>query len=352
MEKPPLSTQDIIDALNASAGVTPPTEKQLSQAQVEEDKKESQKDIDEWKATSNSYIELTSFTTPRELIKVVLTTSQHNGLILHGEGGIGKSVLTLNEVKKELKAEEWEYSNGYTTPLALYDFLYKNRNKRVVILDDVEGVFDNHISLSILKGALWDSDGKRIVQYRSTSSKTSTLPDAFIITAKILVLCNKIPHRDDVSTRAMMSRTISYELNFNYAEKLDICEQFIMNDATLSHDERARIIVLLETETSEATKDFNFRTLRRAIAFIKYDPSKASTLFRATTEVDEVKRAYLDAMSESSTIDEAVERFAQLTTKSRATFFRLRKELGGSIKVSSEKDMTPMHGGATNGEKN
>lgn len=296
------------------------------------EQREAEMEIEEWKETSNKYTPIKEFRIAHELVNVLLSTNQYNGIIFLGEGGIGKTVLTINSIKCALKPDEWEYSNGYTTPLSMYTFLFNNRNKKMIILDDVEGVFNNKLSLSILKGALWDSDGKRICQYSSTSDKAK-VPQKFIMKAKVIVLCNHIPKEDDSSTRAMISRTIPYRIAFNFKEKLDISKKFIMQDNVLSISQKLKIIGILESNVTEATRDFNFRTLRKLMAFIQYDDSKAEKLFIATTETDPDIEAYMEAVKHTNVVEAQLGIFREKTGKSRATFFRVKRGLKSS-KVS------------------
>lgn len=292
---------------------------------------EQEKNISDWKSTKQKGSTLKEFSTPKHLINVLINTTEHFGLIMSGEGGLGKTILTLEQIKHKLKPNEWEYNNGYTTPLALYRFLYENRDKKVIILDDVEGVFGNGISLSILKGSLWDSDGQRIVQYNSTSNKTDDLPSQFVMNSKMIILTNSIPKKHDISTRAMMSRTITYELSFDYVQKLEICKKFIGDYNDLTKKQRDKVIRLVEEHTSQATKDFNFRTLKKAIAFIKYDEKKAENLFKATIETDEVKEVYLRAVKEYKTIKEQVSYFKEYSGRGRTTFFAIKKQFRSSV---------------------
>ena len=201
------------------------------------EQRQAEKDIQSWKENKSENKINFHFKTPNELLKCILETSNYDGLIFTGEGGIGKTILTISSIKKIVKPMDWEYSNGYITPLSLYEFLYNNRNNKVIILDDVEGIFNNKLSLAILKGALWDSDGKRIVQYASKSDKAN-VPEKFIMEAKIIILCNHIPKENDASTRAMISRTIFYRMGFRFSQKLEICKDFVKDDDDLSQNEK------------------------------------------------------------------------------------------------------------------
>ncbi len=290
------------------------------------EQREAEKEIVEWKENKQEYKIIEAFKIPNELLKCLLATKQYEGLIFTGEGGIGKTILALSSIKQMLNPDEWEYSNGYTTPLSLYEFLYNNRNKKVIILDDVEGIFSNRLSLAILKGALWDSDGKRICQYSSTSDKAK-MPEKFVMNAKIIILCNHIPKENDVSTRAMVSRTIFYKMCFSFEQKMSICKNFIHEDKTITHNDRTKVLEILCEEINEATRDFNFRTLRKLIAFVQYDENKARMLFKATTEIDEMKQIYLEVIKKSDVVKIQILLFMERTGRSRATYFRTKKEI-------------------------
>ena len=294
------------------------------------EQKESEKEIQNWKEEKTKFHFFKEFSIAQELLKCLFTTNQYQGFLMLGEGGLGKTILTLNSVKVNFKTEDWEYSCGYITPLALYEFLYLNRNKKVIILDDVEGIFNNHLALSIIKGALWESDGKRICQYSSKSEK-ATMPEKFVMNAKIIVLCNHIPRENNISTRATLSRVLNYKMNLTFSEKIHICKGFIARE-NLTEIELKQVITILNTKITEATKDFNFRTLRKLIAFVKYDVKKAENLFEATTETDEDKEAYFESIKLSSVVKEQIFLFFDRTGKSRATFFRIKKSIKVSLK--------------------
>lgn len=290
------------------------------------EQRESEKEFQDWKEEKRDFKILKEFKIPHELLSCLIQTKKYQGLIFSGEGGIGKTILTISSIKKSLEPEEWNYSGGYTTPLSFYEFLYDNRNKKVIILDDIEGVFSNHLSLAILKGALWESDGKRICQYASKSDKAK-VPERFVMNAKIIILCNHIPKENDISTRAMISRTIFYKMQFSFLEKMRICKKFVIEDKSVSEDDKVIVLNILNDEVTEATRDFNFRTLRKLIAFVQYDFNKARMLFKATTETDELKEAYFNVIERAKIVKEQINFFVEMTGKSRATFFRIKKEV-------------------------
>jgi len=303
-------------------------------------KLEQERTVLDWKKSEPiNYINIVDFDIPKRLIRVTIKTNEYHALILFGEGGLGKTVLVVNEVKKILQPDDWIFVNGYSTPLSFYEVLYYARNKKLLILDDIEGIFGNPVATAILKGALWDSDGKRFVQYNSKSEKADNLPSLFEFKAKIIILCNNIHNSNDVSVNAMISRTVPYEVKLNYDQKLMVIEQLIRSRDDLSEKLKNDCISLIKEETNEATKNFNLRLLKKAIAFVKEEKSTARELFRATTEKDEDKEILLKLMESKLSVGEQVKRFCDKTGKSRRKFFRLKKDLKSCVKVSVKADM-------------
>ncbi|MDP8216010.1 MAG: hypothetical protein P9L98_01645 [Candidatus Kaelpia imicola] len=284
--------------------------------------------IDEWKKLKfANYVDIPEFNIPKNLIKVTLNTKEYNALIFYGEGGLGKTVLAINRVREILEPDDYEYYNGYSTPLSIYEILYRARNKKLLILDDIEGIFGNPVATSILKGALWESGGKRLIQYNTKSEKAEGLPDIFEFKAKLIILCNKIPNQQDIGVSAMISRTVSYEFKLSFEQKIEIIGKLIDSRKDLSMKQKQECLKLIKEETSEATRNFNFRLLKKAIAFVKEDKANAKELFKATVEKDEDKEIVLKLMKSDLSVSEQAVHFWQRTGKSRRTFFRIKKEV-------------------------
>ena len=89
-----------------------------------DEQREAEKEIKEWKEKKTEFHLLKEFKIPQELIKCLFSTNQYDGFLMSGEGGLGKTILAISSVKQNFKTDEWEYTNGYITPLALYEFLY------------------------------------------------------------------------------------------------------------------------------------------------------------------------------------------------------------------------------------
>ena len=95
------------------------------------------------------------------------------GLIISGPAGIGKTFNVVSALKSYRDnvaplAERESIINictGHMTPVGLVEALWNNRHQsNVLVLDDIDTVFDKLDSLNILKAAL-DSGEERVISY-------------------------------------------------------------------------------------------------------------------------------------------------------------------------------------------
>ena len=109
-------------------------------------------------------------------------------MIVVGPPGVGKSYGVEFELEKsglfdKLSSRKIKYEvvKGAMTPIGLYCTLYKNSDKNnVLVFDDCDAVFQDDLSLNILKAAL-DSGKKRKICWNSDSSmlRREGVPDQF-----------------------------------------------------------------------------------------------------------------------------------------------------------------------------
>ena len=147
------------DFLKEQYGLTIPPDGKEGKELIEKSKADEQERIrkeeaellDNWKKEKEGVvIDVDSFKMPRQLIDMTCK-GYSNGCILVGSGGLGKSYLTLDVVKRS--GRKFVYLNTHITPLAMYKLLYQH-SEEIIICDDLKGVISNEICLAILKGAL------------------------------------------------------------------------------------------------------------------------------------------------------------------------------------------------------
>lgn len=294
-------------------------QKELMQNQVKKQEKEL---IDEWKKSDYQDIDIKSFDIPKHYIQMVCK-GICNSCILIGSGGTGKTFMTINILKKEKC--DFVYQNTYTTSLELYKYLYDNKDK-VIILDDVEGL-DNPKSLAILKSALWDTDGKRIITMNTADRVLQEVPKIFEFKGRIIMLSNRFNEKDE-HTQALITRSNYYELNFSYKEKLRIMKEITKKaykNTNLKLREQALNLVVKNTDIY--TNELNFRTLIKTYDLLIYDKNKAEQLLKATLKINTDIKLIQELMKNDKSINEQIEEFRLKTGKSRATYFRLKERV-------------------------
>lgn len=260
---------------------------------------------------------------PRSYIKMVLK-NHLKGLILFGEGGLGKSYLTLKTLKENnLEVyRDFAYLKGYITKLELYHFLFENKNK-LIVLDDIN-ILDNEDNLNLLKGCL--DDNNRWVSYSTTSDKLKC-PNRFLFEGNIILLLNCKPSSNP-SLRAVETRVFNYEVNFNYKTKIKLLFELAKKDyKTLSKIERVKIADFIKKNTSEGTINLNFRLLFQFYECWLYDKDNFELLARGVLKEDEDLSLIRELLEKYNQVKEAEREFILITGKSRASFFRLKKEL-------------------------
>jgi len=251
-----------------------------------------------------------------------------NSLIVEGTGGIGKTYEVLRTLG-DMNAD-FVICSSYSTPLSFYHKLYEN-NGKVIVLDDFQGVLDSAVGLSILKACLWSTTSVRTVGYDSTSGHLEA-PRKFNFTGRIIFCVNKLT--DNADTQAFKTRALYYKLDF----PLSVVKEIIMSiakggkDYGLMREERAEIAQYILDNSDEATRELNLRTLIKAYGAYKYAKTKGKDWKKEIIDlldVDEDKKLIKDLMSKHSGIVKDVgKEFTEITGKSRATFFRIKKEMG------------------------
>jgi len=244
-----------------------------------------------------------------------------NLLILRGDAGVGKSYTTLQYLKE--KKVNHIYLHSYSTPLSFYKHLYENRNRDVIIFDDLEGLEDKKI-ISMLKNCCWDADGKREVSYSSTSEKLSDykLPQSFILKANIILICNALPQ----DFKAILNRSLFVNFKFSYEDKLLIFND-VMSDANIDQE----VLDYVKEKCNGLTHNLSIRTLV-ILSKLKNAKNEWQSFAEELLFIDEDEQKLFNIIQSTQTIKEAEVLWCKETGKSRMSFYRLKK------KFSNKKD--------------
>ena len=326
-----LSIQENKDAIKTklTGHIKPELLMTRAEAKAIEDQAEAERQaeadqlIDEWKQEKANYMVASEkITTLSKFIEMTIKGFNHS-LIVTGRAGLGKTYTTIN-ILKELKTD-FKYKSGYTTPLGLYKFLYQHKNSHL-ILDDLEGMMNNESAVAILKTALWEANGKRLVSYETTSKLMEGTPSVFEFTGTIIILANELRGGSGENFKALLSRAINYELSFKHEEILKICYEILDHKTNLTNEQKAKVKSILKSEIA-VVSEFNLRLFERLLNMVKYDFAKAKDLFNASVDVDEELALVYKLNKKELSVKEQYNNFASHTGRSRRTFFRLRNKV-------------------------
>jgi hypothetical protein len=277
---------------------------------------------------SNVYTEMDAYT---DMVSRGITF----GCIVEGAGGTGKTYRVINR----LKDVDYAYTDSFTTPQAFYIWMYRNRHKEVLIIDDVAGFMNNDKVLAFLKGGLWEVNGQRILHYMTTKPMQDEtgnfVPNAFILNARMIIITNKLnkknPHLNAVLTRVNYCR-----VEIDHEELMGILKQVAEKDFPgLNKEERMEVYKFIEDNTSEANDDLNIRSLIKCFQHKIYSKQvKDDDLWKRLALLSIIQKNPQLVIVEQlmkderfKTEEERVQEFKKQTGKSRATYFRIKESL-------------------------
>jgi hypothetical protein len=262
-----------------------------------------------------------------------------NGLCVYGSrGGLGKTRVVLATLKEEGVTPVT--LTGHCTPLAMYLALYQHPES-VVFLDDCDAMFRNLPALGILRSALWEGEkGNRLVNYNSSQLK---VPSSFHFNGRIIFAVNCLPTKNHAFS-AVLSRVDQYELDASNEEVLDLMRQLAAQGFDGLSPEDCMEVCDFIAEFS-ATRDLSLRLLEPSFHKVIY-AREAGVDWRqlVASQLHEIGRTAAPKVSDSRAYDmdclrqviadyadnvaEQEAAWCMLTHRSRATFFRLKKNLG------------------------
>jgi len=236
-----------------------------------------------------------------------------NLICLSGSAGFGKSYRTLKYL--EDKKVDYCYLNTYSSPLAFYKNLYLNKDKEIIVFDDVQNI-DNNIIIAILKSACWGIlDDKRVLGWHTTSENFNKLniEEEFVLNANIILIFN-----DPLQNfKPIINRSINIDFYFSFEEKIKIFEELGMDE---------EIIKYVKLNCSDATDNLSIRTLK-ILSNLKKDNFNWRMFAGEMLKSDAENELILKLLTNCHTVRDASSEWTKLTGKSQRTFFRYYSKL-------------------------
>lgn len=119
-------------------------------------------------------------------------------LLLMGEPGSGKTQTVVDTLDK-LIPNQWAGIKGTSSGVGIYRFLYENRNKKVVVIDDSDAIYNTPEAVEILKAAM-DTKKDRKISWMKQNVNLNTIgiPNSFEVNCHIILITNSnLEHSGD-----------------------------------------------------------------------------------------------------------------------------------------------------------
>ena len=206
----------------------------------------------------------------------LVTEKKSNSLIISGNSGLGKTYRVI----KKLKETNTDYFlvKGFATARALYDTMYRNRNK-LIVFDDCDSILEDKVAINLLKGAL-DSYDERIVSWLS-KTKDKSIPLQFDFQGQVIFISNLPLEKFD---KAMKSRALTIDVFMTPKEKYELMMKTVYKSDFMPHiNQGLKTMVVMELNPYMYKEGLNFRTLEQAL--IVYNELKPIDWEKATRAV-------------------------------------------------------------------
>ena len=260
----------------------------------------------------------------------MLIQGNAHSLVVKGTAGVGKTHTVLEALKEAGYEEEvhYIYITGFITPLQLFNTLSKCstlESPKLFVFDDLEGIIGNKTCVALLKSALWEARGKRIVSYQSSTNKLDN-DGSIDFDGKVLLILNSLKE-ESVFGKSLLDRGIFYEMRLSGAELTSYVEDILpLVGSGLADDIKAE--VWRQVKRFASNQSFSLRSLTRAFEFYKYNKDDWFTLFLNTLKLSSDQKVFYQIQENDKLSDtEKAKVYKELTGRSERTYHRQKKIL-------------------------
>lgn len=211
-------------------------------------------------------------------------------LIASGAPGIGKTFTAERILEKaEQDGRIVVIKRGVMTPINLYKLLYQNRtSKHIIMLDDLDSIFMDLDSLSLLKAAL-DTNAVRRLAWMSQSAalKSEEIESEFIFEGSMMFITNidfqsyldnaAVNSKLGPHLAALISRSLYLDLTLHRPAELMAWVQHatrkhkigVQNGISLTQTEE---MLVWMKKNRDRLREISLRTVVKAATFMKASP--------------------------------------------------------------------------------
>lgn len=262
--------------------------------------------------------------TIKSLLVTVQASDKMHALIVEGPAGWGKTTAVDDAMKSA--GVQAVHLGSYSTPLNLFNFLFQNPDKFVVI-DDCAGLFSDQSSMALLKAATWGQSKGRVMKWGSTTNKAAA--DEFIFHGKLVIICNSFPSTPDAE--AIRSRSFPYRIDISVSRAKDLLEKAAVDKNWYPDTKTSQAIVkfLSSRLTSGSLSQISYRTLQMGYELARHNADQWEMLLNAmiVSSPEDPKKLIRKLAKLDLKVKEQIQRFEESTGLKRRTFFKYRREM-------------------------
>jgi hypothetical protein len=227
-------------------------------------------------------------------------------MVIAGPPGIGKTYGTEYALESAEADGKIKFTSmrGYSRATGLFKLLYENSDKNCVLLiDDADNIFNDDVSMNLLKTAL-DTSHRRIISWRSEKTFTTELgdeiPRSFEFKGSVIFITNlnfeKIVRRGGPMAphmEALMSRSFYVDLNMDSdRERLirifDVLENSDMPTIHSINGEQVGIIKSFLKDNYNRMRELSLRSVVKLVGIMRFAESVDD--FKRVAEVTCLKK--------------------------------------------------------------
>jgi len=258
-----------------------------------------------------------------------LVKSDIDSLVIRGNGGIGKThtiVHTLSAMGFK-RNKHYVLITGHVTPLQLYHVIGRSatlESPRILIFDDVDSIIQSKTSIALLKAALWEIEGKRLVSYHSSTSKLEG-PMTVEFKGKVIIVLNNIK-QENAFGKPLLDRGIMYDMILQPSEVIQYVETILPKlDTKLKLAERKAVWEHVKRFADNPS--FSIRSLLRAMEFYRLDKKNWLTQYVYTLNLTLEQKILYSVREEFKTPKQQETAWMGRTGMSRASYHRTKSTL-------------------------